>query len=157
MPGSKSEYSGARRDSRARLTPALTNSSIWAGTRCSRLNSRPDHHLQPPPGEFVFDAEPFDVEIEHALLLVLGRIAHADVSVEAAGAPGSRFVDRFAMIGRGDGDRCRDRTRPPDSTCNSSPVTSSLLAAACFGFWRSGHQIEILQDHHRRGQGLRQW
>ena len=40
MPGSKSEYSGARPAKRARFIPALTNSSICAGTRCRRPRSR---------------------------------------------------------------------------------------------------------------------
>ena len=61
-------------------------------------------HLQTPARQLVRDAEAVEIEFEDALLLVVGRIAHADMRVEAAGAPGQRLVDRLGMIGGGDRD-----------------------------------------------------
>ena len=112
IPGSKSEYSGARRASRARLTPALTNSSICAGTSCSRPNSLARTICTTSARQLVGDAEAVEIEVEDALLLVVGRIAHADMSVETSGALGQRLVDRLAMICRGDGDDVGVGTRP---------------------------------------------
>ena len=63
-----------------------------------------ENHLQTSARQLVGDPEAVEIKLEDALLLVVGRIAHADMRVEASGAPGQRLVDRLAMICRGDGD-----------------------------------------------------
>ena len=102
MPGSKSRYSGARRANRARFIPALTNSSICAGTRCSRPRSRSERLLKATPREVVANAEAVEIKIQNALLVGVARIAHPNMRVEASGSLCQGFVDGFRVVRGGD-------------------------------------------------------
>ena len=81
-----------------------------------------ERHLQAAAGQLVGDVEAIEIEFEDAQLLVVGRIAHADMGVEAAGAPRQRQIDRLEIIGGGDGDDVgigRGRPTAPAATRRS--------------------------------------
>ena len=60
--------------------------------------------MKPPPREIVVYAESIEIKTENAFLVGVVWIAHPDMRVETSGSLGQRFIDRFRMVGRRDGD-----------------------------------------------------